>query len=93
LVIFDQKTFSKLWSLQSFKSSKLILESFLRQNMFWENMSEQTRYHLIFESAEVRKYRPGQLIARVSKRSAVISGTYGKYYKETAGRMKEQFEN
>lgn len=48
---------------------------------------------MIFESAEVRKYRPGQLIARVSKRSAVVEGTYGKYYKETSGKMKEQFEN
>lgn len=56
-------------------------------------MSEQTKYHLIFDTAEVRKYRPGQLIARVSKRSAICGDTYGKYYKESVNTIKEQFEN
>tara|TARA_B110000285_G_C15093566_1_gene600566 strand:+ start:1318 stop:1674 length:357 start_codon:yes stop_codon:yes gene_type:complete len=40
VIFFDQKTFNKLWSLQSFNQSKLILESFFQKNLFWSNMSE-----------------------------------------------------
>ena len=41
----------------------------------------------------MRKFRPGQLIARVSKRSAVVQDTYGKYYRDTTSNLKDQFEN
>jgi len=35
IIFLDLKAFSKLWSLHCFKSSKLILESFLQKNRLW----------------------------------------------------------
>lgn len=49
--------------------------------------------HLIFECAELRKYRPGQLICRASKRSAINKDTYGNYYKDNVSSFKDQIDN
>ena len=49
--------------------------------------------HLIFENLEVRKFRPGQLISQMSKRSLLNHEVFGKYYASVQNQLKEHLEN
>lgn len=93
IVFFEHKSFCKLWGLQSFEYSKIIISAFLQNNQVWKCLCEQTRLHLIFECSEVRKYRPGQMICRASKRSAINKDTYGNYYRDNSSSFKDQIDN
>jgi hypothetical protein len=45
------------------------LAKMLANTDFFHHLSEQTIYHLVFDGIQIKKYRPGQLICRMSKRS------------------------
>lgn len=55
-------------------------------------MSEQTIHHLVFDKVQIRKYRPGQLICRMSKRSILNKDVYGKFYRGNKSSVQEQLE-
>ena len=48
---------------------------------------------LVFDAMEVRKYRPGQLICRMSKHSVLSDSTFGKFFKSNISKFKDDIEN
>jgi len=71
VVFFPKAVFNQLWKKQKFNTQHTILAEMLRNNVLFKHLSEQTIYALVFDVATVKKYRPGQLICRMSKRSAM----------------------
>ena len=69
VLFFETSVFNKLWNIQFQKTDRQIIEANIECNPLLRCLSDQSQYQLIYEDMEIRKFLPGQLICRMSKRS------------------------
>lgn len=69
VLFFPADDFEELWRTQLLKIDKQLMEANIECNHLLHQMSDQSQFQLIYEDMEIRKYHPGQLICRMSKRS------------------------
>lgn len=67
--MFDTEVFEKLWKIQFLKTDRQIIEANIECNQLLKCLSDQSQYQIIYEDMQIRKFRPGQLICRMSKQS------------------------
>ena len=69
----------------------IILSQILKSNALFKVFCEQTVLNFIFDKVEIKHYRPGQLICRMSKRSPVNYEFKG-LYRSTYNKFKEAID-
>lgn len=69
VVFFPKRIFNKLWKIQLLKVDRQIIEANIECNPLMRCMSDQSQFQLIYEDMQIRKFKPGELICRMSKRS------------------------
>jgi hypothetical protein len=63
------KDWAELWNLQKkFTEQQIVLQK-LEQNKYFNRFNMATKYHLVYESLELKVFFPGQLIMSVNQRS------------------------
>lgn len=98
IIEFEKSDFEELWKINCLDPEKMRLYNFLCFCPLLTCLSESTLKSLIFDKAEVLYLNPGQLISRVSKRSA-INYDYKNFIKTlhqtsmSAAAQKEQYKN
>jgi len=92
IVFFPKAKFDQLWALQSLDHQRTILNHVLDKNRLWNCLSRQTQLELVHDGLEVRKFRPGELICRMSKSSALNEKVFGKFYQSGTSKFKDDIE-
>ena len=81
-----------MWQMQFMKTDRQIIEANIECNKLLHQLSDQSQYQIIYEDMEIRKYRPGQLICRMSKRSQ-LNEYYKKLYENKIDSIQEELQN
>lgn len=92
IVFFPKDKFDQLWRLQCMDLHRTILGYILEKNRLWRLLSPQTQLELVHDGLEVRKYRPGELICRMSKSSPINERVFGRFYQSSTSKFKDELE-
>ena len=92
VVFLEMEDFLKLWSMQKkFTEQQIILQK-LEQNKYFRQLNLLTKYHLVFESLELKVYFPGQLIMSVHQRSPLCV-EYQELFKDGTSKFRREIDN
>lgn len=73
IVFFDEQIFNDIWRVQNLAAEKRIIQSNLQCNPLFNCLSQQSLNYIVNDCIQLRIYRPGELICRMSKRSKINS--------------------
>ena len=71
ILFFDTREFNKLWDKQNQFVDKSLIEKCLMMNPLIRCLNDQSIKQIVHEDVVLKKYRPGQMICRMNKRSRV----------------------
>ena len=91
IVFFSEHVFEEMWNMQNLIMDKEVIKANIQCNHLLGTLSEQTLNYLIFEAIQIRRYKPGQLICRMSKRSK-LNNLYKKLYEVKKSKMADAIE-
>ena len=69
ILFFDKLAFNKLWQEQNNRTDAKLIEEYILRNPLMQCLSEQSLKQIVFEDLIVKRFRPGQMICRMTKRS------------------------
>ena len=71
ILFFDKQAFNKLWEEQNKQPDAKFIEQFLLMNPLMQCLSEQSMKQIVHEDLIIKRFRPGQSICRMTKRSEI----------------------
>ena len=91
VVFISKKDWPHLWNIQrQFTEQQIVLQK-LEQNNYFNKLNLQTKYHLVYESIELRVFYPGQLIMSVHERSPLCL-EYEEFYKTGTSKFRKEID-
>ena len=91
IVFISRKDWPHLWNIQrQFTEQQIVLQK-LEQNNYFNKLNPQTKYHLVYESIELRVFYPGQLIMSVHERSPLCL-EYEEFYKNGTSKFRKEID-
>lgn len=64
----------------------------LNQNKYFKVLNLTTKFHLVFECLELRKYHPAQLLLSVHKRSP-LSASFQELFQDGTSKFRKEIDN
>ena len=91
VVFLSQDDWLAVWNLQKkFAEQQVVLQK-LEQNAYFASLHTVTKYHLVYESLELKMYFPGQLIMSVHERSPLCR-EFQEYYRPGPSKFRREID-
>jgi len=92
ILFFEKEVFEKLWQIQFLKVDRQIIEANIECNKLLHCLSDQSQYQIIYEDMQIRKFKPGELICRMSKR-ARLNHYYKSFYHDKTDDLMDEINH